>query len=324
MIVITGGAGFIGSVLIWKFNSLGQNHIMAVDQDAKNSPKWENMKNRRFDEYLESDEFLDRLEKNEFSGKIDVIFHMGACSATTEMDKTFLRKNNSFYSERIASWCVRNNVYLCAASSAATYGDGELGFSDDDRLTFKLKPLNPYGQSKLDFDIWTLKHGLEKKITSFRFFNVYGPNEYHKGAMRSMVHKGFEQVQAEGKLRLFRSYKKEFPDGGQKRDFIYVKDAVDAMLWFYEHPEIKGIYNLGTGKAQNWNDLARALFKSCEKPENIEYIEMPDNIRNQYQYFTEADQKKFKATGCPVSFKDLDAGVADYVKNHLLKPNPYL
>lgn len=324
MIAITGGAGFIGSVLAWKFNSLGQNNLMIVDQDATNSPKWNNLKNRRFDEYLESEDFLARLENNEFSGKIEAIFHMGACSDTTEMDEAFLRRNNSFYSERIASWCVRNKVYLCCASSAATYGAGELGFSDDDRLTPKLKPLNPYGQSKLDFDIWTLKHGLEKKITSFRFFNVYGPNEYHKGTMRSLVHKGFGQIQAEGKLRLFKSYKKEFPDGGQKRDFVYVKDAVDAMLWFYEHPQVKGIYNLGTGKAQSWNDLARALFKSCGKPENIEYIEMPDSIKNQYQYFTEANQEKFKATGCSVSFKNLDASVADYVKNHLLKPNPYL
>jgi ADP-L-glycero-D-manno-heptose 6-epimerase len=273
---------------------------------------------------LESDEFINRLEKNHFKGKISAIFHMGACSDTTEMDRDYLRENNSGYSERIAAWCLQNNVYLAYASSAATYGAGELGFSDDDSLSPRLKPLNPYGQSKLDFDLWVLKNGFEKKITGFRFFNVYGPNEYHKGHMRSMVHKGFEQIMAGGKIRLFKSYKKEYPDGGQKRDFIYVKDAVDTMIWFFENPKVKGIYNLGTGRAQSWNELADALFKACGKQKNIEYIEMPDSIKNQYQYFTEADLKKLKITGCLISFKNIEQGAADYVQNYLLKENPYL
>ncbi len=324
MIVITGGAGFIGSVLAWKLNSLGHKNLFLVDQHARNSPKWSNIKKRGFEVYLESDEFLRRLEKKEFNGRIEAVFHMGACSNTTEMNRAYLKENNSGYSERIANWCVENKVYLSYASSAATYGNGELGFSDADTLTPRLKPLNPYGQSKLDFDIGVLNKGYEKLITGFRFFNVYGPNEAHKGEMRSLAHKGFGQVMEKGVLRLFKSYRPEYPDGGQKRDFIYIKDVVDAMLWFYSNPQHKGIYNLGTGKAQSWNELAEALFKACGKLTNIEYIEMPDSIKNQYQYFTEADMTKFKGTGCPVKFKYLDKGVRDYVQNYLLKEDPYL
>ncbi|MBI3316057.1 MAG: NAD-dependent epimerase/dehydratase family protein, partial [Candidatus Omnitrophica bacterium] len=232
--------------------------------------------------------------------------------------------NNTGYSQKIAEWCVSQNVYLGYASSAATYGDGSLGFSDEDTLTPRLKALNPYGQSKLDFDIWVLKQGLQNRLVGFRFFNVYGPNEYHKGHMRSLVDKGFEQVRSTGKLRLFKSYRKEYADGGQKRDFLYVKDAVEAMLWFYGHPEIKGIYNLGQGKAQSWNELADALFKASAKPLNVEYVDMPEAIKDQYQYFTQADLSKFKKTGCPVRFSDLEAGVRDYVQNHLAQPDPYL
>ena len=324
MIVITGGAGFIGSVLVWKFNRLGYENLIVVDQGAKKSAKWNNIKNHSFDGYLESDEFIKRLEKKEFNGRISAIFHMGACSDTTEMDKNYLRKNNSEFSERIANWAVQNKVYLCYASSAAAYGDGELGFSDDDRLTPRLKPLNPYGQSKLDFDIWVLKNKLENQIIGFRFFNVYGPNEYHKGPMRSMVQKGFEQIRDSGKLKLFKSYKNEYPDGGQKRDFIYVKDVVNTMIWFYQRPKIKGIYNLGRGVAQTWNELAEALFHAMRKPKDIEYIEMPDSIRNQYQYFTEADLKKLKTTGYPAKFKNLNEGVRDYVCNYLSKEDSYL
>lgn len=324
MIIITGGAGFIGSVLLWKLNQLGEKNLVVVDQDAKNSPKWNNLKNHHFADCLESDEFLERLEHGRFEGEIRAIFHLGACSDTTEMDRNYLRKNNSEYSERIAKWCVANDAYLCYASSAATYGDGELGFSDDDKLTPRLKPLNPYGQSKLDFDRWVLENGLQNKVTGFRFFNVYGPNEYHKGAMRSLAHKGFEQIMQTGKLKLFKSYRGEYPDGGQKRDFIYVKDAVDAMVWFHQNPKWKGIYNLGRGHAQSWNELAGALFKACGKPVNIEYTDMPENIKDQYQYFTEADLTKLKRTACPVRFRDLEQGVGDYVKNHLSKPDPYL
>lgn len=324
MIVITGGAGFIGSVLAWKFNTLAKNELVIVDQKARNASKWKNIEKRKYEFYLESDEFLDRLEHKEFKGKIQAIFHMGACSDTTEMDREFLLKNNTEYTQHLANWCIQNGVYFAYASSAATYGNGEFGFNDDDKLTSKLKPLNPYGQSKLDFDDWAIKNNIHKMITGYRFFNVYGPNESHKGHMRSLVQKGYEQILKEGKLRLFKSYKPEYADGGQLRDFIYVKDTVDAMIWFYQNPKIKGIYNLGTGKAQSWNDLASALFKAMGKPKNIEYIDMPENLRNQYQYFTEADLTKLRATGCPTVFHNLEVSVKDYVHNHLSKKDAYL
>ncbi len=322
MIIITGGAGFIGSVLAWKFNALGRKDLLIVDQKAEGSPKWKNIQKRTYLDYVDSENFLDRLEKGAFKN-VEAVFHMGACSDTTEMNVEFLNENNVRYTQRIAEWCLKNNAYLAYASSAATYGDGALGFSDDDALTPRLKPLNPYGQSKLDFDNWAIQKGLEKKITGFRFFNVYGPNEYHKGHMKSLAVKGFDQILAEGKLRLFKSYKKEYADGGQLRDFIYVKDVVDVMLWFYENKDIKGIFNLGTGKAQSWNDLAHALFKAMNKPANIEYIEMPDNLKNQYQYFTQADMKKFKQAGGTFRFQNLDQGISDYAR--LLKsPDRFL
>ncbi len=324
MIIVTGGAGFIGSVLAWKLNSLGHQDLVIVDEYAENSPKWNNIKKRSFSQYINHETFIEQLESGKWDQMITALFHLGACSDTTEKDINYLRKNNSEYSERIARWCLKNNVYLSYASSAATYGNGDLGFSDEDWKSRSLRPLNPYGQSKLDFDLWVLKNGYEKNLTGFRFFNVYGPNEYHKGVMRSMVQKGYEQIQSQGKIKLFKSYVNEYADGGQMRDFIYVKDVVDAMIWFFEHPKISGIFNLGSGRAESWNDLAAALFKACGKPVNIEYIEMPDSIKNQYQYFTQADLSKLTATGCPARFGKLENGVADYVKNYLSKPDPYL
>jgi ADP-L-glycero-D-manno-heptose 6-epimerase len=324
MIIITGGAGFIGSALVWKFNRLGITDILVVDQKLKGSPKERNIFNYKYQEYLESDVFITCLEEGEWKGQIDAVFHMGACSSTTETDIDYLRANNSLFSERIADWCLKEKVYFAYASSAAAYGDGRRSYSDDDVISPDLKPLNPYGQSKLDFDLWVLKNNYANQFTGFRFFNVYGPNEYHKKDMRSMVHKGFEQIQSQGQLKLFKSYKKEYPDGGQKRDFVYVKDVVDVMIWFYRHPDKKGIFNVGSGRAETWNDLANALFDACGKPVRIEYFDMPDNIRNQYQYFTQADLGKLRRAGCPIVFQDLECGVADYVKNYLLQPRPYL
>lgn len=323
MIAVTGGAGFIGSALVWKLNQEGLTDILVVDQKAEASPKWKNLSKRSFSAYLESDAFLSRLEKGEWNGKIEAIFHMGACSDTTERDVAYLEENNTRYSERVSAWAVQHNAYLAYASSAATYGAGELGYSDDDALTPRLKALNPYGRSKLAFDIRVLEKGWDKKITGFRFFNVYGPNEYHKGDMRSLAHKGFHQIGETGKLRLFKSYRLEYPDGGQMRDFVYVKDVVDTLWWFYRKPHVKGIYNVGSGRAESWNALAKALFDATAKPWNVEYFDMPDSIRNQYQYFTEADLNKLRETGCPVRFRNLSEGVRDYVGNYLAGKDSY-
>ena len=325
MIVVTGGAGFIGSAIVWKLNRLGEKDILVVDVDAPHSPKWRNVSRLSFTGYEEADSFVDRLEQGAYgSGRIRAIFHMGACSDTTERNAAYLRHNNTLYTQRLAEWAVANKAYFSYASSAATYGAGQLGYSDSDALTPLLEPLNLYGHSKLDFDRWALETGIAYKITGFRFFNVYGPNEYHKGHMRSLVHKGFGQVQAAGKLKLFKSYLPAYGDGEQKRDFLYVKDAVEAVAWFYQNPHWKGIFNLGAGRAETWNALGTALFKAMGREKHIEYIDMPYDIRKQYQYFTEADMSKFSWTGCPVRFRDLDAGVTDYVRNHLDTADAYL
>jgi ADP-L-glycero-D-manno-heptose 6-epimerase len=324
VIVVTGGAGFIGSALVWGLNQAGEHDLLVVDQKAPGSPKERNFGGLRVNGYLESDAFLDNLERDGFRGYVRAIFHMGATTDTTETDAALLRRNNTEYTRRLAEWAVKHGVYFAYASSAATYGAGELGYSDDDVLTPRLKPLNPYGRSKLDFDAWALQSGTADRITGFRFFNVYGPNEYHKGEMRSMVHKGFEQIARAGAMRLFKSYRKEYPDGGQKRDFVYVKDVVETVLWFWRNPGRKGIYNLGAGRAETWNDLAAALFKAMAKPPAIEYIEMPPALRGQYQYFTQADLTKLRKAGCPVVFRNLEQGVGDYVRNYLSTTDPYL
>lgn len=324
MIVVTGGAGFIGSVLIARLNEIGKKDLIVVDDQAKGSSKWKNLAKHAFRDYYDSAEFIHDLEAGKFNGRVSAIFHMGACSDTTETDADYLRRNNTEYSQRLAAWCLKHKIYFQYASSAATYGAGELGFSDADALTPRLQALNLYGCSKLEFDKWVLSNGYENRFVGFRFFNVYGPNEYHKDGMRSMAQKGFEQIRDTGKIKLFKSYKKEYADGGQMRDFVYVKDVVKAMLWFYENSSKTGIFNLGRGTAQSWNDLAAALFKAMGKPSAIEYVEMPDELKNQYQYFTEADLSKLRGTGCSTAFRDLDAGVGDYVRSHLTQADPTL
>jgi len=328
MIVVTGGAGFIGSALVWKLNQQGIADIVIVDR-LGTSEKWKNLVNLRYIEYIHKDDFLQMIYADQVPFTARAVVHLGACSATTERDADYLWRNNYLYSCRLADWCVRNGVRFIYASSAATYGDGSRGFSDADAVTPTLKPINMYGYSKQVFDLWVLKRGLEKTIAGLKFFNVFGPNEYHKGDMRSVVHKAFGQIGAVGQgmtgmVNLFKSYRPAYPDGGQLRDFVYVKDCVEVMWWLLQNKEVNGIFNVGTGKARSWNDLINAVFAALGLPSRIKYIDMPPGLDAQYQYFTEAQMDKLQAAGCPVAFQSLEDSVRDYVQGHLRKNDPYL
>ncbi|MFH1398366.1 MAG: ADP-glyceromanno-heptose 6-epimerase [Candidatus Omnitrophota bacterium] len=320
-VILTGGAGFIGSCLLWKLNKNGIKDIIVVDHMEK-SEKWKNLVGKDFAGYLEKDKFLGYLESNKLKGRVDLILHMGACTSTTEQNRDYLMRNNYLYSQRMCKWALKNKVFFLYASSAAAYGDGELGYSDEDKVSLKLKPLNLYGLSKQMFDLWLIKNKLTSKVTGFKFFNVFGPNEYHKGDMESVITKAYSQVNKEGKIRLFKSYKKEYADGEQMRDFVYVKDAIEVVNYFIEHPDKKGIFNLGTGRARTWNELARALFFACDKLPRIEYIPMPLAIRDKYQYFTKADLTKLRKAGCRHKFYSLEKAIKDYAG--YLKNNSYL
>ena len=323
MIIVTGGAGFIGSAFVWKLNQEGIEDIVIVDQLGSDD-KWKNLVNLRFADYIHKDEFMNLVLADEVPFEASAVIHMGACSSTTERDADYLWENNYLYSREIAEWALKHNARFIYASSAATYGDGALGFSDDHEKISQLKPINMYGYSKQIFDLWVLKNKLEDKMVGIKFFNVFGPNEYHKGDMTSVNYKAFNQIKETGKMRLFKSYRKEYPDGGQLRDFVYVKDCLNVMWWFLKNPEVNGIYNLGTGKARTWKDLIKAVFASIERKANIQYIEMPVALRNQYQYFTEAQMNKLKLAGCPVTFAPLEETVRDYVVNYLQNTDPHL
>jgi ADP-L-glycero-D-manno-heptose 6-epimerase len=244
---------------------------------------------------------------------------MGANSSTTERDADLLFRNNYEYTKTLAEYSLQNKIRFIYASSGATYGDGSLGFEDDETKAHLLRPLNMYGYSKALFDLWAVKNGAINKIAGLKYFNVYGPNEYHKADMRSVVHKAFEQIITTGKVKLFKSENPGYKDGEQMRDFVYVKDAVDMTLFFLNNPDRNGLFNLGSGKARTWNDLVNALFKAMDRPVNIEYIEMPPNLLEKYQYFTEAKISKIKKAGYSASIAALEEGVSDYVKNYLLK-----
>ena len=319
MIIVTGGAGFIGSALVWGLNKRGETEIVVVDEKGKE--KHANLKKLKYEEFVDKESFLKNL--GDYSAAT-AFLHMGACASTTEKNLDFLRKNNTEYTRKLCEFCLDNGIRFVYASSAATYGAGEKGYSDDHARLKSLRPLNPYGWSKHFFDLWALQSGALDKVAGLKYFNVYGPNEYHKKDMKSMVCKAFEQVKKTGNIGLFKSYKKEYADGEQKRDFLYVKDAVDMTLFFLDNQDKNGIYNVGAGKARAWNDLANAVFKAMKKPVKIQYIDMPAAIRNQYQYFTEADLKKLRAAGYGKPTTSLEAGVADYVKNYLLAKNAYL
>jgi len=322
MYIVTGGAGFIGSAILWKLNKEGIDDILVVD-DLGSSDKWKNLVNRRYIDYIHKSAFLSLLTGNKFD-RIDAVIHMGACSSTTERDADYLMENNFHYSTALAEYALHNHIRMINASSAATYGDGSQGFSDNQETMLKLQPLNMYGYSKQLFDLWALRKDALNDIASLKFFNVFGPNEYHKGDMCSMIFRGFNQIRETGCLRLFKSYRPEYMDGGQRRDFVYVKDCADVVWWLLEHPDASGVFNIGTGKDRSWNALAAALFSAMDLEPNIEYIPMPDSLKDRYQYYTRAEMEKLSQASCPVSFASLETAVSDYVKNHLMQEDMYL
>ena len=322
MVVVTGGAGFIGSAVVWQLNKDGIKDIVIVDQ-LRDGEKWKNLNGLSYSDIISKEEFYDSITKDSVTFDFDSVIHLGACSSTTEKNADYLLFNNFKYSQEIAKYCLNNGKRLVYASSAATYGAGEQGYVDDENNLENLRPLNMYGYSKQMFDVWLKNNGLLDKVAGIKYFNVYGPNEYHKGDMRSVVHKAFEQVRETGKVKLFKSYLPEYKDGEQMRDFIYVKDAVKMTLYLWKNKNLNGIFNVGTGKARTWNDLVTALFNALEKPVNIEYIDMPDYLRPKYQYFTQADISKLRNSGYSEPLFSLEEGVKDYVRNYLLK-NEYL
>jgi ADP-L-glycero-D-manno-heptose 6-epimerase len=319
MIVVTGGSGFIGSALVWRLNQKNVTDILVVDHLAE-SPKWKNLVPLKFSDYLDRQEFITRLERDDFGNSIEAILHMGACSSTTEKNVDYLLENNYRYSLRIAQWReCHPSCRLIYASSAATYGDGSRGYADNEEGLPGLRPLNMYGYSKHLFDCYARRKGWLKQIVGLKYFNVFGPNEYHKGDMRSVINKAYPDVRDRGIMRLFKSYRKEYADGEQKRDFIYIKDALEMTLFFLEKSTDNGIFNIGTGTARSWNEIARALFAAAGKKSSIEYIPIPESIREKYQYFTCADLSKLRNAGCGHQCMPLENAVADYVKKHLVK-----
>ena len=316
MIVVTGGAGFIGCNFVEKLNSQGIDKILIVD-DLGSNDKWKNLRDKSFADYIHKDAFLEKLTTGKFEKEIDGIVHLGACSSTTERDAEYLMRNNYQYSKSLASWALERDVRFVYASSAATYGLGENGFSDAHEAVAGLKPLNMYGYSKQLFDLWTIKSGAIKDILGVKFFNVYGPNEHHKEEMRSVACKAYEQIRDNGSISLFKSYNSKYRDGEQKRDFIYVKDCAEVLLQFLTSQNLTGIFNLGTSQARSFNSLAKAVFSAMGKPVKINYIDMPEEIRPNYQYFTEADMSKLETFSDKLEFTSLEDGVRDYVENHL-------
>lgn len=321
MILITGSAGFIGSAIVWGLNEAGIENIILSDKLHKKD-KWKNIVKRDIYDWVDRDELFEYLEEK--GEKIEAIIHMGACSATTETDADFLMKNNFEYTKKLWEFSVKKNIKFVYASSAATYGAGEKGYDDKEDIK-GLLPLNKYGYSKHLFDMWVKKQESQpKQWQGLKFFNVYGPNEYHKNRMASVIYHTFNKVNETGWMELFKSYKKGYENGEQLRDFVYVKDIVDVIVFLIQNDIKSGIINLGTGKARSFNDLAKATMIAMGKEPKIEYIEMPIDIRDKYQYFTEAKMEKLKELGYKKEFYSLENGIKDYVQNYLMKEDKYL
>lgn len=321
MIIVTGAAGFIGSAVVWGLNLRGLDDILLVDE-LDTSDKWKNLRGLRFADYLDKDRLRDAVQRNQLPAGIQAIIHLGASSATTETDARLLLDNNFAYTRLLAEHAVRHNIRFVYASSAATYGDGSAGYDDDENRLDALRPLNMYGYSKHLFDLWARRTGLLRHVAGLKYSNVFGPNEYHKAAMRSVVLQAYEQIRDSGAVRLFKSYRPEYAHGCQMRDFLYVKDAVAMTLFFLDCPAA-GLFNVGAGRARPWNDLAHAAFAALDRSPRIEYIEMPESLRPQYQYFTELNMDKLHAAGYQRPPATLEHAVADYLR-HYLVPGKYL
>lgn len=325
MIVITGGAGMIGSMIAWHLNQVtGRDDIVIVDR-LQHQEQWQNLVHRRYAHYLDKDQLLDWLKE---AKNIDAVIHMGAISATTERDFNKLVQDNIQYSQALWSWCAERDVPLLYASSAATYGGGECGYEDSEHLTDQYRPLNGYGYSKQFFDQWVLRqvkqgNPVPPQWCGFKFFNVYGPNEYHKERMASVAFHSFNQFRELGTVKLFKSHLPEYEDGMQLRDFVYVKDAAAVVAHFLANTQYSGLYNVGTGQARAFKDLATAVMVSMDKTPNITYIDMPQDLHGKYQYFTEASMDKVRAAGYGKPFHTLEEGVRDYIQNYLMQADPY-
>ena len=318
LIIVTGAAGFIGRNVVAELNRRGHKNLLLVDKLGTDE-KWSNLVGLQFEDILSPDDFLKNVKAG-VAPKAGVCIHLGACSATTEKDADYLLENNYRYTRTLCEWSLKQNVRFVYASSAATYGDGSLGYSDADAVTPTLRPLNMYGYSKQLFDLWALESGLLNQIVGLKYFNVYGPYEDHKGGMRSLVQKAYHQIHKSGYIELFKSYRPDYHDGEQKRDFIYVRDAVNVTLHFALESKIGGLFNCGTGVARTWIDLAQALFAAIGSKPDIRFIEMPDILRGKYQYFTQADATKLNQAGYRKPFMSLEEGVRDYVQSYLATP----
>ena len=316
-ILVTGGAGFLGSALVWELNRRGFENILIADFLGSDE-KWKNLVSLRFADYIEADTLLDRITQQPHTlSNIGAIFHLGACSSTTETDAAYLIRNNFEYTKSLAHFALDSGRRFVYASSAATYGAIEASLPESVALA-SLRPLNMYGYSKHLFDLYAQRAGMLPRITGLKYFNVFGPNEEHKGHMRSVVHKAFHQIAESGAIRLFKSYRPEFPDGGQRRDFLYVKDAVAATVFLAEHVDGGGLFNIGSGAPHTWLDLAHAVFAALEREPNIEFIDMPDELRGKYQYYTCAHIHKLRDAGFDRPMTPLEDAVRDYVKNYLV------
>jgi len=327
MIVVTGGAGFIGSNLVVDLEEAGRGPVSVVDRLGTDD-KWKNLRRRDLDELVDPADTFHFLERRR--DDVDYVFHMGAVSATTETDADLIAETNIRLPQRLWAWCAEHGVPLVYASSAATYGDGSAGFDDDGSIEAlaKLVPLNAYGWSKHAFDRWVARTVAENGPTppqwvGLKFFNVYGPNEYHKGDMKSVVTKAYPGAAAGRPVTLFRSHHPDYEDGGQMRDFVYVKDCVDVMLWLEKHREVNGLFNLGTGRAQTWLELMGALYDALGRKMEVRWVDTPEEIRDRYQYFTQAEMGRLRAVGYDRPLRPVEEGVADYVTRHLSTEDPY-